>query len=829
MDQTQTFADGRRRYGLLLVACFLSGVAALAYELLWVRELALLAGSTQAAISCVLSVYFLGLALGSYIAGRVASRLRNPLKLYVAAELVIAAWAFLFYVILDLLHGYYAHLYQTLPQGSPTIHLLRIASSAVLMLIPVTCMGATIPLLAQFGARDWSGASHWSARLYGVNTLGAMVGTFVTGFFLIEHVGVSVSLRSTAALNVICVLCALPWVNRSGGDTESATAPDDADSKAGRAGSGLGAFGAVMLISFGVLGFCNIAAEVLWTRFYALVYTNDTYIFSTILIMYLLGVGVGSIVGDRINALTAHPVRSLGLVQIVSAAWTIIMAYLVPVVVDRYQLIGAGSFTGTVVKYMVTVGIGVLLPTLCMGASFPLLVRSVMRDPRQVGGVVGRALSWNTIGGVLGAALAGFVLLDKLGLQTGLYIAAAMTAAVGVAIYAVTADGRRVIYKPVLGLILPIVVLVVVHAPRIPQSLVQLHFGAKKNIELRAVMPSVHGTTSVTDEPRIGRRLWVNGGHIGVARAAFSSGYVPWILHVRPIKKALGMCMGTAGSFGALYHAAGCDMDLVEINEAVVNMSRKWFGDAHYHVLDAKNVNIILDDARNYLRYTPQQYDLITVEPMQPFQKGTAYFYTREFYQDARRKLRDGGVICQYAPINLNLTVEEFRSMARTFSSVFPVAVLWGQKDNAVFLGYKTDNKRIDFNEDAIYQRMSVPKLKEDLRRDQLYGKYDLFVYVLLDGDGLARFAGGAPIYVDDRPSLEFTCPRQRGKVQQILAAIRPFLVDLTKLFDFPDPRIAADVARLRQLHLELLMSDRELPAVHAQIARINERLYDRR
>lgn len=831
MNTTQSTNNAQSGFGLLLLACFLSGVAALAYELLWVRELALLAGSTQAAISCVLSVYFLGLALGNYIAGKIAHRLARPLRLYAVIELIIAAWAFIFYILLALLDGFYANLYQTLEQGSPWIHGLRIASAAALMLVPVICMGATIPLLAQFGARDLSDASRWSAWLYGVNTLGAMIGTFVTGFLLIEFVGVSVSLRSTAAINVLCVVCVLPFINqhRAGqsandGNGAAANALDSAnlDPVASR----MPLFGKLLLVSFGVLGFCNIAAEVLWTRFYALVFTNDTYIFTSILIMYLLGVGVGSLIGDRIKSLTRQPIYGLGLLQITSAAWTIVMAYLVPFIVDRYQLVGQLSFFATIGIYIAMVGVGVLLPTLCMGASFPLLVRAVMRHPGQVGGVVGRALSWNTIGGVFGAALAGFVLLEYLGLQTGLYIAAGLTAVVGLAVCASAPNGLRLMIRPAVGMVLPALLLVVFYSPNLPEALIALHFKRGDATELKEIVPSVHGTTSVTEDARIGRRLWVNGGYIGIEKSAFSSGYVPWILHPNPINDALGMCMGTAGSFGALFNAAHCNLDLVEINAAVVEMSRKWFGDAHYHVLDPGNSNVVVDDARNFLHYTPKTYDLITVEPMQPFQKGTAYFYTREFYEDARAKLRVGGVICQYAPINLSLTVTEFQSMARTFVEVFPVALLWGQKDNTIFLGYKTDGKPVDFNEEEIYRRMSLPRLKEDLRLDQMYDKYDVFVHVLLDGEGLTKLGGDAPIYVDDRPSLEFTCPRRGGEVEECMAAIEPHLVDLKTLFDFPNERIASDVARLRELNMELMTTKQEPSGVRAEIARINQRLY---
>ena len=276
---------------LLLAASFLSGAAALNYELLWVRELTLIAGSTQAAISAVLSAYFLGLALGSYVAGRFVTLLSRPLRAYMTVELLIGVWALGFPLLLKGIGPFYASLYESLPAGSAAIHALRLTSAALLLLVPATCMGATLPLLAQFGARDLGSASRWPAMLYGLNTLGAMAGTWATGFFLIEHLGVSTSLRLSALLNLACVACVFPYVadRRIGGGAAIDPAPpgERLDRPA------LSRFGFLVLLSFGVLGFANIAVEVLWTHFFSLIFPNDTYIFSTLLLMYLFGVGLG--------------------------------------------------------------------------------------------------------------------------------------------------------------------------------------------------------------------------------------------------------------------------------------------------------------------------------------------------------------------------------------------------------------------------------------------------------------------------------------------------------------------------------------------------------
>jgi len=802
---------------LLLIASFLSGAASLNYQLLWVREIALVAGSTQAAISVVLSVFFLGLALGNYLAGRWARTMARPVAAYAGVEAIIALWALVFPFIMQAAGGFYAHLYASLQPGSAWLHVLRTASAAMMLLVPTTCMGATIPLLVQFGARDLARTPRWSAWLYGVNTLGALTGVAVTGFVLIQYVGVSRSMWGTALLNGLCIVCVLPWAGTR--------RIEEAAVEAVATRPGISALGKILLVSFGLLGVCNIAVEVLWTRFYALIYYNDTYMFSVVLMVYLFGVGAGSLIGDMLVRRVERPVHAIGTLQVISAVWTIAMMYLVPMAVVRGDLISVGGFAGAVVRYLIAVNIGVLVPTLCMGATFPLLVRAATAHREQAGEIVGRALSWNTIGGVVGALVAGYWFLDRLGMETGLFIVAGTTATIGLMLSAFALGFRGLARGGLKWGVLAALVLVVVSPPHATRALLQIHLGGFEGAKCLEVQPSVHGMAAVTEEQGGYRRLWVNSSWIGGEGTGLVSGYVPWIFHQRPIERALGLCMGSGGSFGALTRAAHCRLDVVEINREVVHLAGKWLAQVNNGLVQDPQVHIVLDDARHYVRYNQQTYDLLTIEPMQPFQKGTAYFYTREFYAEARARLNDGAIICQFLPIALSLDEQSFKSIVRTFVESFPNAVLWGPGQYSVLIGYVGDHAVGDLDVNVVLERMRRPDLRADFNYLRMQGPYDVFAFALCAGDDLRRFSADGDIYTDDRPSLEFTAARRDGSLADNLRILEPYLTPIDAMFRLRDQQQVVDLTELRQLHIALA-SDADDHDLIRRIITISYRLY---
>ncbi len=785
--------------GLLLLAAFFSGFAALNYQLLWIRELTLIVGSSQAAVTCVLSVFFTGLALGNYLASRFSARLACPTKAYFVVEVVIAAWVIALFFMFDFFGDIYGNFYRNFTPGSIATQWVRILGATGLLLVPTTCMGATLPLLCQFGTRSLTGASRWSSLVYGVNTLGAMIGAAVTGFLLIEHLGVSRTMWVSAGISLLAAVCAVPSFRRT-----PITQPTRDDTTEGL-GIVMSRSHRWLILAFGLLGFCNIAVEVLWTRYFGLIFFNDTYIYSTILIVYLFGVGFGSIAGAPLVKRVGDPVFALGIVQIVSAFWMLAMMAVIPAMLGGVDL-QPDDYNQVLRSYFQVVSVGILIPTLCMGLTFPLLVRAVLERSTKVGQVVGRALAWNTIGGVFGAAVAGYVLLDWLGLQVGLLLVAGVVSAIGLFLIFAMSAARPV--QKLVGAVISVagVLIVVAFPPDLPRSLLEMQFPLGGGLRIVETRPSVHGTVTVTEEDTGEKRLWINGVWVARESAHTIMGYVPWLLHPGPANKGLGICCGTGRTFGALLNVGIESLDMVEINPAVIDVGIKWFSDANHGVLTAPNAEVIIEDGRNFVRYTDRTYDLITLEPLQMFQKGVVYFYTREFYQEARARLNENGVLCQWLPIYL-INEHEMKSMIHTFVDTFDHALLWGQGVDFLLLGFNTPGQRLDFDESLIYERLATDTIREDLADRWMYDRYDAFIFALAGGDTLVELSQGGDVYTDDRPQLEFTAPRNRN--QNRLAAanraiLREHMTPMNVLFDLPNRRDANDLSKLRTLFIDL-------------------------
>ncbi len=777
------------RLPLLLVLFFGSGATGLLYEILWMRRLALVFGGTQMAVSLVLGTFMLGLAGGSLLGGRLADRGRYLLILYGALEIFLGLFALCFPHLLDLLTGWYVA-----PGGGAVAQWQVRAQHSVLLglllLPPTLAMGATFPVLVRFAAGQLSRVGSRTGLLYGVNTAGAVFGTWATGFVLLPMLGLRTTELAAAATNgaigVIAGLWGLRWAHTALPVDDRAERsderllrelPDDPDQRADLRGRQRRSLPWILAVS----GACALAWEVAWTRFLTLILGSSVYAFSLMLVAFLLGTAGGGLLASwSLDRPGARPLRILGLALCVAALWAALGLALFPLFpffyVDLYSLVGGHDSLVFAVQGFLAVG--VMTPaSLALGMALPLAVGWTSDRPERVGREVARLLASNTLGAVLGALGTGFFLVPLMGIQKAVLatcVLCLVAAAAVLEIRSLASRRRRVQQALLAGSAAAIVLLRPAWDPLLMSAgmyqyvsdLSEFSHEAVRNYALSdyEVLYYAEGATSVVTVARsLGSdNIWLaNNGKVDASttddlRTQILLAHLPAVF--RPKMEdvlVVGLASGiTAGS--VTLHEGLRKMDVLEIEPAVVEASH--YFDAHnYRPLEDPRVRSITNDARNHLVRNPRRYDVIINEPSNPWITGVSNLFTLEFLQLGRARLRTGGLFVQWVQ-TYGMGKDDLRSLIRTFCEVYPYAVAVTTLEDADLLLVGSEGPLVPWP-GRIQDLLNHPRIGPDLGRIGVREPYDLLSFVLTDRGGLLRLAEDAELNTDDNARIEFSAP----------------------------------------------------------------------
>ncbi|HKP14009.1 MAG TPA: fused MFS/spermidine synthase, partial [Blastocatellia bacterium] len=451
----------------VLLCFFASGTSGLVYQVVWVRELVLVFGATTFAVSTVLTAFMGGLALGSFYFGRRSESIPHPLRLYGWLEIGIGLYGLAVPFIFAALPAVYHPIWRWLQLSFFALSLVRFVFAALVLIVPTALMGATLPVLASYYARDAYRIGLRVGSLYALNTFGAVIGAAVTGFALIPLLGMHATTATAAAINITLGLVALrisrleetdAAASDQGGGAQARAVETPSEVTAGppkgkkeaaaraKAASAPGdslsrrALIAV-LVAFAVSGFVALAYEVIWSRVLALIIGSSVYAFSIMLTTFLIGLAAGAALVSRFADRIRRPVLAFAIIEIGVGVTSFIGAHLfndLPYVfVQLYRVIGSGSFTVLLFARFLVSALVMIGPTLLLGALFPLVVRliSASRAARRSGRTVGEAYAANTIGAIVGSFASGFILIPFLGLLGSLRLCAALNFVVAAALF----------------------------------------------------------------------------------------------------------------------------------------------------------------------------------------------------------------------------------------------------------------------------------------------------------------------------------------------------------------------------------------------------------
>lgn len=795
---------------LIFLFFFVSGACGLLYQVVWTRKLVLLFGTTAYAVSAVLSIFFLGLGLGSLWGGRLADRRGDLLRLYGLFELLIGAWAVLFILLVDAGEGLIAGVLRAVggPWGAGIA--LRAALAATLLIVPVTLMGATLPLLAKFTARRNEALGLPVGMLYSLNTLGAVAGCATTGFILLARFGYTRTTLIGAALNTAVGLVALYLAARYSERTEIRPGTTPSEKPVGASPPGLPPpVVAFVILAFAVSGFCSLALEVLWTRLLTVVFLGTTYAFTTMLTTVLCGIALGSAVAALFIDRLERRVAAFGIAQALTGLACLFMLFLFPDLPGWLQTkqVDVGFDWDRLVFWKFAYSFAVLFPpTFLFGMSFPLAVRALATVRANLGGAVGRLYGANTFGGVLGAATGGFLIIPALGTHWGIVALSLVMCAMGAAlVLACPASGRGRKLTAVVGATVLLILAAVVLPQDVSRSVNRWYVPADH--EVIHFSEGVEGTVSVTApmhaRTETDRVLWINAVQAtasiekGVRMNRFQ-GALPLLFDREP-KRALFMCFGSGITAGTLALGPFERIDAVEISREVLEAAPLFAAD-NFNVLENPRVNYIIDDGRNYLLTTREKYDLITFEPMPLALAGVSTFYTKEYYELCRARLSEGGLVSQWVPLH-SLNDEVVRGLVATFIAVFPESTAWFVNADLFLIGSDAP-LRLDYA-GAGARILGNDRLREALADANLPDLPELYAGFFMGKENLRKYAGDAPLMTDDRPWAEFVAPKliYERTVQETLAVLQPLRESPLPLFIARTDALAA-VERRSAAHL---------------------------
>jgi spermidine synthase len=734
-------------FGLLLAVFLMSGASGLIYQVLWQRQLALVFGVSAYATATVLAAFMGGLALGGYVAGRAADRVRAPLVWYGVVEIIIGLAGLMTPLAFTNLQEIYGPLYRAVG-GSTLAPVIRFGIAFVVLLVPTAMMGASFPLIvkAALGSREDGGRA--IGLLYAINTFGAVVGTLAAGFLLIGLLGIRGSIAVAAALNVAAGLISI-WV---GWQRTPVTANDRVPAPAATASvSCPPALLTLLPWLLAVSGFCSLAYEVVWTRLLVLFLETTTYAFTVMLAAFLLGITVGSALVSPFLRRARNGPLALALLQGLVAISSLLALQALARMEPLLLALGFATEEGPSIFAMALLAFTAMFPpALFLGMSFPLAVTLFTAGGESVGRRLGSLYAANVFGAIFGALAAGFVLVPLLGSNTTLTLLATLNALAAVAILASDCwtPARPRLAGAVAGLAL--VALLAVAAPRAYADLLTARFPGEQILWSEEGLET---TVTVTRDREDHLAMYLNHHHQAndadwMVFFHRMLGHLPMLLHPEP-RQVLVVGLGGGATAGATTRYEGVQITVVELSRSVVR-GAEWFRDVNYAVNERPNVTILVDDGRNHLLVAGRTYDIITADAIWPTHAGSTNLYSVEYYRLARRSLNPGGLMLQW--VNRDLPKEDHEMMIRTFLEVFPHVSLWF--DGSLLVGSEQPiDRRLPWV-DRVFQQ---PLARAALSQVNVRSGDDVRKMFLADRAGIESSIGPGSIITDDRPRLEYS------------------------------------------------------------------------
>jgi spermidine synthase len=773
--------NSRRLLPALLLLFVGSGCAALIYEIVWFQLLELVIGSSAVSMGVLLGTFMGGMCLGSFLLPRLVSPEAHPLRIYALLELGIGIMGLLILFGMPIVGGAY-----TAWAGSGIVGiLLRGVAAAVCLLPPTLLMGATLPAIARWVEQTPDGVA-WLGFFYGGNTAGAVLGSLLAGFYLLSFYDISVATYVAIVLNVAVAVAAVAIATRA---PHRVPSTEDDPVLLRSKGS------ATVYVVIALSGLTALACEVIWTRMLSLLLGATVYTFSLILAVFLIGLGIGSSVGSVLGRSMKQPKVALAWCQIglcVAIAWTgWVLTQSLP-----YWPVNPSIAPNAWFQFQldfVRCVFAVLPGALLWGASFPLALASVASKEDDPAKLVGGVYAANTLGAIVGSLTASLVLIVLFGTQRSQQILILVAALSGLILLAESkmATWTFAAAGAVAGLmalsIHPIPGIFVAFGRYTATQLGQadvIYVGEGWNAEVAVSERSngvrnYHnaGKVQASSEPQ-DMRLQRMLGHLTtlVPKSADS---------VVVIGCGAGVTAGAVSVDPAVKHET-----IAEIEPLVPRVVSTYFSEHNFDVVRNPKVTVHVDDARHFLFTTKQKFDAITSDPLDPWVKGAAMLYTREFFELAKTRLKPGGIVTLFVQL-YESNAEAVKSEVATFFEAFPKGMIFantynGQGYDLVLLG-QVDGTKINLDEmEARLHRPEYAPVAKSLEQIGMHSAVDLFATYAGSAEDMKGWMQDAQINRDRNLRLQYLAGRSLNvyRADAIFAEMLPYAKEPQGVFE---------------------------------------------
>jgi spermidine synthase len=782
-----------------------SGAAALIYQIVWFQMLSLIIGSSAISLGLLLATFMGGMCIGSLALPYVIPADRHPLRVYAMIEAGIGVFGLLVLLLLPLVGSVYAAL-----GGAGFFGLvLRAVLSVIILLPPTVLMGATLPAIARWVEATPKGVS-WLGFFYAGNIGGAVFGTLFAGFYLLRVHDVTISTVVAVAMNAAVALIGFVL------SRVTAHHPAPAARSAASAGPRVPPGSWPVFVTIGLSGLTALGSEVLWTRLLGLAFGATVYTFSLILAAVLLGLGVGSSIGSFAARNSPNPRAALGACQFLlmgALAWAAYaMTQALPYWPINPNLSASPWFTFQIdfARALWTVLPGAVL----WGASFPLALAAVASGREDPGHVVGGVYAANTVGAIVGSLAAALLVIGWMGTQQGqrlLIVLAGVSALLMLGLVFTEETGRlRVQGRSALWGVITVGAALWLASTVQPVPGLLVAYGryaatwVGSEGEYVFVGEGTHSSMAVT-------RTWngvLNYHNAGKVQASSEPqdmrlqrllGHMTTLVPENP-RSVLVIGFGAGVTAGAVSIDPRVEkVTIAEIERLVPEVVSTYFSEHNYGVATNPKVDVRIDDARHYLLTTDEKFDAITSDPFDPWVKGAATLYTREFFEVMRERLNPGGVVTVFVQL-YQAGLDAVKSEIATFAEVFPNATVWlntheGTGYDLVLLG-QVEPTVIDLNRwDDLLSRPDMAPVAYSLSEIGIYSADDLVSSYGGRAPELAPWLADAEINGDRNLRLQYLAGMNLNRSEQDIIHQQ-----MLQYRTFPQDLFRADPQRLEAL-----------------------------